>query len=154
MEKNLSNALFYSIREHDAASLKSFENLLFLNFFDKFQILKNSAQIRASPGINYFAILRLINVRDNQTSYDDVRKCATIRTYTSFRIKKIVKIGCIFFILECCGLDIITSESESSYCFSYCEKFWNPLKGRLSATDVLAEIFLQLIKKYKSWTFQ
>ena len=38
MQKNLSNALFYSTREHDAASLKSFENWWFLKFFDKFQI--------------------------------------------------------------------------------------------------------------------
>ena len=36
MGKNFSNILFYSIRGHDAASLKSFENWWFLKFFDKF----------------------------------------------------------------------------------------------------------------------
>ena len=41
MEKNLSNAQFYSIKGHDAASLKNFENLL---FFDKFQIKKKISQ--------------------------------------------------------------------------------------------------------------
>ena len=60
MEETLSNALFYSSIEDDAASLKSFENWWFLKFFDKFQILKKSAKIWLFPGINYFAILRLI----------------------------------------------------------------------------------------------
>ena len=88
MEKNLSNAPFYSTRGHDAASLTSFENWWFFKIFDKFQILKKFGQNSAPPGINYFAILRLINVRDNQASYDNARKCATIRIYTSFQIKK------------------------------------------------------------------
>ena len=45
--KNLSNAMFYSFREQTTASLKNFKNLLFLNFFDKIQILKKSAKISA-----------------------------------------------------------------------------------------------------------
>ena len=44
MDKNLSNAMFYSFRGQSTASLKNFENLLFLNFFDKIQILKKLGQ--------------------------------------------------------------------------------------------------------------
>ena len=79
MAKNLSNALFYSTKGHDAASLKRFENLRFLKCFDKFQIWKNkSAKIRLFPGINYFASLRLVNVRDNQTSRENFENCFRI----------------------------------------------------------------------------
>ena len=38
MEKNFSNAPFYSFRGQHVASLNSFENWLFLTFFDKIQI--------------------------------------------------------------------------------------------------------------------
>ena len=44
MGKNLSNAMFYILRGQNTASLKNFENLLFLNFFDKIQILKKIGQ--------------------------------------------------------------------------------------------------------------
>ena len=40
------------------------------------------------------------------------------------------------------------------YCFSYFKKLRNPLKGRLSATDVLPKIFLQLIEKCNPRTLQ
>ena len=44
MGKNLSNAIFYSFRGQNTASLNNFENLLFLNFFDKIQIVKKFGQ--------------------------------------------------------------------------------------------------------------
>ena len=63
-------------------------NILKKNFLINFKSEKKSAKILLFHMINYFAILRLNFLRDNQTSYDDVRKCSTIRTDRSFRIKK------------------------------------------------------------------
>ena len=49
--------------------------------------------------INYFAILRLNFLRDNQTSYENLENCFRNGTTRAFRKKQILKIGQVVLIL-------------------------------------------------------